>query len=792
MRLLLAHAIRSVRRDPLCVAAVVLNLGLGLGISIAAAFLLEALVFRLPSHVLAPERLVVVPGVTNYFEYLRLYKAARSLQIASFTRTESILGRGLDAAPIRLECVTPEYFSVLGTTAMHGRTFAASDLESGDGNSVVLGYGQWQHWFGGDPGAVGQPVRLAGRLYTVVGVLPRGFTGVGLEDVGAWILLRASPETCSFTGRSLLTSTAGAWLTTVGRLENGVSHVHAAAELAALADPSDTGTSGTAPVDRLTIVSLTESRRLQFARSIRSAEWLGGGAIVLLLIACLNVSGLFCVRMIERRGEIAIRLQLGATRTVVFAQTIADHAVWALLSVPPAAVVALWTHAMLRGFFPIDASGDLISLRWFWILGCSAIVAVGLSSILPIVQSIAVSPFPGLPSGQSLVSDRSGFRKLLLILQVGLALGLCVYASLFVRSVQNLGTNVGFDIDPLVVVSLQAPVGQGSVASARDQLERLQGQIEKIPDVESVSATTGPLLGAERSSLRLLIKGAGTESEMAAFNAISPGYFATTGTRLVKGRAFNDQDRANTPTVGIISRGLAGRLWPNQDPLGRCVVAGPEACVTIVGVSESRRHGSLMRSTEELHLPIAQASSITPDSGLPILVVRVRDASQRAASVISAVRSLGPNAAALTVRPLTELAQFQTRSWRLSATMFSFFATAAVGLAAMGIYGSFALATRQRRSEFGLRMALGASRFDVAKLVMGQGVAVVGAGLFIGILGTLVVTRLVATQFFNVASTDEFSMGVAMTIVFVAGVCGCVVPAVRASSVDPAIALRHQ
>jgi putative ABC transport system permease protein len=789
------YALRRMRRQPGFTALIALTLALGVGANAAMFGLVDVLMFRTPAHVPEADRIVSVRGAANYVAYQELRERLHVLDLTAYTRQTLSLGQGAGAVPLRAECVTPSYFSVAGASPWRGRDFAAADDELGAPRTIVLSHGFWSSQFGADSRVLGSSVVVAGRSFDVIGVAPRGFTGLGLEARDAWILLTAAPEACSFSGTNLLRSRGGGWLSTVGRLTGGTTLPQARAELAA-AEPHIEERPKRL-VDRELVDGSFElrpiyaSRRLSLSEDSRLALWLAGGAAMLFLLACANVAGLLWTHTLDRGREMAVRLQLGASRRRVFGQLLIEHILVAALGGAAAVMVGIWIAEGIRQYFPFAVDADLMGGRTLAAVAGLAFVAGLLSGVVPAFQASKAGTERFLRTGTALMGSRSRFRTALLSVQVGLALMLVAAAGLFVASVTNYRRDFAYDLNRVVVASID--FRRSSVRTPQEiqaVFRLLEERVRRLPQVERTALSAAPILGSG-GSLRIFAIRRSKEApsaEMNALSEVSSDYFAALGLTMAAGRGFTANDSPGEPVV--INEALAATLFPGEDPIGKPLLVGSRQR-SIVGVSRpfrmSIRPNDQADSQIFVPLPGTGDSETTPQ----VLLVRTRRAASSALPAIStALQSAAPDLPYVNVRTLEELADVQARSWLLGATVFGLFGALAVILAGIGIYGALAFSIRQRTTEIGVRMALGAMRRDIARMVLRHGALVASIGLVLGLGGAFAGSRYIESVLFNVAAVDVRTLATASAVVVLAALLGCIVPAIRAARVDPAVALR--
>lgn len=785
MRFLLREAQFAVRRfgRRSSFPGVLLALALGVGANAATLTLAAALLLAAPDHVRDPERVVLAPAIGTWVAYSDVSRRSKTLDLAARTRNELSLGAGAEAAAVRVECVTRGYFDLLGVRPVAGRTFRASDAVRGAGGSIVLSHGLWMRRFGGRPEAVGRRVVLSDRGHVVAGVMPRGFRGAGAEAVDAWIPLVAAPELCSFTGTNLLDADGGAWLRVVGRLRDGFDLRDAEAELASLAFET--------PPGRLVVPAYGAWRAR--TRDGRVTLWLAGAGGLIFLVACLNVAVLLSIQGLDRAGEFAVRMQLGATRAQVFAQFLLEHLVAAFACAAAAAGVGGAVGRLLAGLLPVAGLDEFFDGPFFLRLAALTLLAGVASGVGPAIGVARNAQSRPMQATAAPERPGAGRRGGLVAAQFALAVVLVVGAGLFVGTVRHLTRAPGFDPDRVIVATVDLARTGYSADRIRGVFEEFLRRLEKAPRAVSAAVSLAPLLGSGSSTRAFPIRAAGgaERTVVPIFNAVSPDYFATVGTRILRGRRFAAADAGGRAVV-VINEGLAERLWPDAEALGRCVALGGLPCVEVVGVSEDRRHVSVTGVHHEVFVPWSQTARYVAGPTAPTLLVRSRGVAREAVGpVAAALRGADPGLPFLDVRLLADLVDGQTRSWRLGAVVFGLLGGFALALAAVGGFAVLALSVRSRTREIGIRMALGARRGNVLLAVFRGGMGVVGAGLLIGGAAAAAVYRLMDSLLVGVTPADPTSFAAAFLVVLAAGAAACLLPAFRAARMHPAEGVRQ-
>ena len=789
----LAYPLRTLRRNPALVVTVLVTLGLGGGANTAMFGLLGALQRWEPEHVVDPDRVFVVRAAGNYVDYRALRDRTRMLDVAAYARTSHGIGDGPEPLEVRVVCVTGSYFSVLDVHPRLGRGFPDDPADADRERLVLLSEGFWIRYHGGDARAIGSSLRLGDAVFRIAGVLPRGFRGFEPEPVDVWIPLASAPAPCSFTGEDLTASADSSWLTTIGRLREGVSRAAAGAEVASLLAPS-ADRRDAAVVDPTSHVTPAAQWSGDRARQAAVARRLAAGAAVVFVIACANVALLLGIHVAGRRREIALRRQLGASRWRVAALALTDSALLAAGGGVVALLVAHWSHLLLRSVVPFVDTAVFGNDRLLGLLVSFAALAALLSGVLPALHASRIDAGGLAPGGGVGVSEGGGrgFR-IVLAGQLALGLALTVATGLVVRSLVNLTSDTGYRVEDIVVGAFDLTRAPASAAGPMGPVyDALIRRLEGVPDVESASLAFGPLLGSGGFSRAVVVRAGGSgRTETPLFNVVTPGYFATLGTRIVGGRGFGPYDTAARDPVAIVDEGLARRLWDGGEPRGRCIFVYPVPCVTVIGVSEARRQRGLTGSYPEVFVPFSQVALYDPGFLPQTLILRLRSEQSAAVGAVAAVaRTLSTQLPLKSIRPLRDLVDERTRSRRLAARLFGLFGVMAVALACVGAHAVVSAAVRRRTREIGIRVALGAAPGQVVRLVFGEGVIPLAAGLLLGAAASLAGARLLGRLLFNVSAADPLTLSVASLMLGLAVLAGCLGPAVRALRVDPAVTLR--
>ena len=835
----LRHAFRSLRRAPGFTLAATLVLAIGIGANATMFGVVDTLLLRPPAGVADPDRVArvyvrrEVPGLgdftsssATYPDYVDLRDRHPQLAaVAAFASARVPYGRGSGARELRAVFASRSFFPLLGVRPAAGRFFAADEDDPARPVRVaVLDHGFWRREFGGDRAVLGRELTLGDHRYTVVGVAPEGFTGVDLAPVDLWLPIAAADPLAA--SAEAFTSRNWQWMEVLARLRPGASAEGAAAAATAIrrqayAAAAAAPTPGGRRVavvrdgrrggdDEATVVlgPVVRDRGPDRSRAATVSLWLSGVAAVVLLVACANVANLLLVRALGRRRETAVRLALGISRAQLALQLGAESLLLALGGALVGLGVAAVGARVVRRVLLADV-GDVplgVDARVLLFTAGAAVVTALLCGLVPALQAGAPDLTAALKSGprEGGAAAQRRLRDGLVVAQVALTIVLLVGAGLFVRSLRHaLTLDMGIDAERLVVADVDLR-GVGYTPQEADAaFRRMLAAVDAAPEVEraaiSVATPFRTMLAQRlripgRDSLPRPRSGGGPY-----LTGVTDGYFAATGIAVRRGRAITRGDVGAGAPVVVINDALARLYWPGADPLGACMVVGRDStgpCRTVVGVVENAKMSELREDpVPQLYLPLPPGDTTIPP--MRALFVRARgDAPGAAAAVVPAVRramlAAAPDLPYANVRPFTELYAPQVRPWRLGATMFSVFGGAALVLALVGLYAVLAYAVSQRTREIGVRLALGAQRGDVVRLVVGQGMRVAALGLAVGAAGAWAGGRLVREQLFGVTAHDPAVFGLVGATLLLVAAAASWLPARRASHVDPAAALRAE
>lgn len=798
----LKYAVRTLRRAPGFTAVACLTLALGIGVNATIFSLGNGLLLQRPDQIEAPDRLIQIarsydsaPRWDNWsWPAAELIRSEADLLsgVAGYARSSFVVGRGDETEPLSGEYVSGRYFEVLGVRPALGRLLDASDeVAPGAHPVVVLSHGLWMRRFGGDAGVVGRTLSIGFEPYEIVGVAPAGF--VGVESLGSppelWVpaFQRPTPG-----GAPVFDAWGSSWFSLFGRLDEGVPFETAAASMDAIsmrlreawADNGDIRVAvapgiGLAPEDR------AATRGLMLL--------LGGIAVLVLLLTCANVASLFLSRAATRGTEVGVRQALGAGRGRLTRQWVTESLVLALLATALAVPLLHFLGRALPAFFPLPLAASVtpdatvylflaaVGLLAGLLFGGGPAWMVGRWDVARILQE------GGTTGGRG----RTRARDALVVVQLAISVGLVSGAALLGRSALNARTaDPGFDPDGLTVafVNLRAS-GRYEGEALVDFQTRFLEELRALPGVESAAlAGQAPVLGGHsRSTVRRAELPEDTETRYEAeYTPITPGYFRTMGISVLRGRSFR-APAEEAERVAVVNEALARRFWPEEDPVGKTLAGWQDEWRVVGVVSDVQMRSLRAEANPGVYYPYHQA----PDG---YLVAHVRSS----APTTTLARDIRGAAAAvdaeIPVTGVTELRSGLARSLSevrtLGRVIFAFAALALL-LAVVGLYGLIAHGVAQRVREIGIRVALGAGRDALVRLVMGRALTLSAAGVVVGLALSLALGRALRGVLFGVGPVDAATLAASAALLLASVLLAAWIPARRASRVDAAVSLRE-
>ena len=798
--------LRMLRKNPGFTAVAVLTLALGIGanaavFSVVYAVLLRPLPYKDPSSLIVLNETTPMVGTVSvsYPNFLDWRD-----QSHTFSEMAAVRGVGFNLAGVTQPenisggAVSPNFLSMLGVRPFLGRDFDASEEKAGTPPVILLSYSLWQSHFGGDPNIVGRTIKLDDRSFTIVGVLPSNYRSLDKTDVMLPIGVWATDNSEDAKERG-----SRGDLGVIGRLATGVSLTKARAEMEGIA--ARLATEYPASNDRFGVA--LQPIRDAFVSDIRPAILVLFGAVMfVLLIACANVANLFLVRGASRTKEVALRIALGASRGRIISQMLTESFVLAVLGGVLGLALAVAGIGGMSRLIPADMlSGATVNLNGAVLLFAACVVglasfifglAPALHSTKPDVQSELKE---GGRSG-SAGAGQSQLRAALATAEISLALILLVGAGLMMKSLYRLlAVDPGFRPDRVLKLEMDLRTQQYSKDPA--VLNFWQQVLEKVrvlPGVEAAAVGTAVPLTDSHGRADVTMEGmtapAPGNYPHPDVHIISPGFVETLGIPLLRGRTFTDADDEKAPLVGMINAMTAKRFFPKEDPIGKRFMFGhpstdPPKWYTIVGVvGDTRLYGLANPARLEVYVPFRQ----NPRSYMALVVKSGADPAALTSAIREAVQSIDKDQPLFAISTMKELVSNSVATRRMTLVLLGLFSGLALVLGAIGIYGVISYSVAQRTHEIGIRMALGAPRRDVFRLVVGQGLELAGIGIAIGIAGALGLARLMSSLLYGISATDfETFAGVSILLALVA-LLACFIPAQRAMRVDPTVALRYE
>ena len=804
------YGARVLARNKGFTAVAVLTLALGIGANTAIFSVVNDLLLR-PLPYGDAERIVMLWEVTPEgrhqnttsranFRAWREQGAGFESMAAFSDQRLNLTGAG-DPEEVSVQLATPELFKVLGVETLHGRVLIEDDARLGSAG-VVMSYGFWKRRFGGDPGLVGKPITLNGIPYNVVGIMPAGFqwhikqrSGTG-RPAELWAVLPM------LTTSGPASNERGRFLSVVGRLKGGVSVGQAAAELKTI----HTRLEQDSPYNKGYTAEVIPLRD-QFVGNVRPALWILLGAVgLVLLIACANVANLLLSRVAAREKEIALRTALGARRIRVIRQLLTESLLLSLLGSALGLLVAWWGIGALVAISP----RDLVNLQnvginltvLAWTLGISLVTGV-VFGVAPALEATRMNLNDALKDGGGKGAEAQGSRSrrvrgVLVVGEVALALMLLAGAGLLVKSFAQLRKiNTGFETDNVLTMVLRLPAAKYKedpqfVAFFRQALERVRA----LPGVRSAGIVNFlPLYGGLGSATGFNIDGQPApppgEGPSTNVRVADAGYFDAMGIPLLRGRNFTPAEDAEARHVVLVSESFARKYFPGEDPIGKRIkvfMSEEPAWTEIVGVVGDVRYDNL---TAEAEPTVYEPHPELTYEFMTLVIRTAGDPAAMAPAVRRELSSIDPDQPVSDVRTMNQVMAETVGRARFNTLLLGIFAGLATLLAAIGIFGVMSYSVTLRTRELGLRMALGAQPGRVLMLVLRQGLLLTLAGIGVGLVGALALTRVMSGLLYGVDANDPTTFAAIVLLLSVVSLIACYIPARRATRVDPLIALRY-
>jgi predicted permease len=803
------YGMRMLARNPGFTAVAVLTLALGIGAnSTIFSWINSTLLHPIPGVTHTGEMFALSRGGTarsapsfSYLDYVDLRDRNRSFSalMASDIRPMDLTGAG---RPERVwgTLATANYFDVLGVRPILGRgLLPGEEQKPGGAPVVVISYRLWQTHFGAEPTVLGRTVDVNHHPFSIVGIAPPAFQGsqTGLRS-DLWIPMMMEEQVVS--GGDRLQRRSSDWLELLGRLKPGISPQRAQQEMSLLMQQiveqyPDSHQSR----NDVTLHPLWRAPHGANAYFYILLPMLMAIAGVVLLLACANVANLLLVRSIARSREIAIRLSLGAGRSRLVRQFLVESLLLALAGGGVAAMLTFWTAGTFAEFLPptnLPISLDVRADRTVLLATLAiSVVAAVIFGVLPALRSSRLAPVAVLKEDLGTASgglQKARLASALVVAQISLSLLLLICAGLFIRGFRRAQRlDAGFNPDHVLVASYDLFPAGYAPAEGREFHRQLLAKLEALPGVLSVTLADWIPFGFINDSTTVKLEGyvpQAKESMIIREADVGPNYLRTMQIPLLAGRDFTSQDTNGSQPVAIVNQVLAERYWPHQNAIGKWLEAEGQR-FAVVGIARTGNYDRLDETPQPFfYLPLFQdyshdATIHARVSGDPLAF---------ASAVEKTVHELNADLPVVDVATLNSQVELASTNQRIAATFVGAFGMLALVLAAVGIYGVIAYTTRQRTHEIGIRMALGAERVDVLRLVLGQGLRLTLLGLTVGLTMSWALTRFLRGVLFGVAATDPLTFaGVPVLLCFVA-LAASYIPARRATKVDPMVALRHE
>jgi predicted permease len=796
------YAFRSLCRDPALSSFIVVTLALGLGANVTAFGLVDRLLLRGPAHVADAGRVVRLYGQVEfagrglqtssyipYDAYLQFRQAAAFTRVGAYNVGERTVGSGEEARRVRVGQTLGGFFPLLGVRPALGRLFDGEEDAATAGPLAVLSHELWQSRVGGDPDVIGRTIIVDDVPHEIVGVTPRGFTGTDPRRVAVWTL-----------GSSATAGTRN-W-NIVGRLRTGITGEAAGAELTAMHEPTQRGSFTWFRDARITAGSLSLGADGRLPVEATLARWLAAVTLLVLLIAFANVVNLLLARVARRRRELAVRISLGAGRARVMRLIALEGLLLAVASGAASLFVArIMDPIVRRGLFGGEAE---------WTLGLTDWRLLGIAAGAVLLTALCVGLVPAWRSGDERMTKelRGGrnaapanatLRAGLTIVQAAFSVVMLVGAGLFLRSMANVSAvDLGVDADWVIAAeAVLPPAPRGRNAELERQAYRqLERAIGSAPGVEGVAIAIGLPLDGGTFSAAAFVPGSDSVPVMPGggpyVSTVSARYFDVVGTRIVRGRPFTDADREGSEPVVIVNETMSRMLWADSGALHRCIHIGQQSnpCSRIVGIAEDvHRTGLREQPSFQYYIPLGQQSMF---GGAQLVIRPAAGAGVSFAELRRTIMEADPSIRAVEVRPLSASLAAELRPLRLGIVTFGLSGGLALLVAVLGLYSVMSYLVAWRTHEIGIRSALGATRADIALLVLRGGLGLASAGVALGLVLAMGAGRWLEPHLFETSARDAgVAAAVAAGMLATAALAGWM-PSRRATRISPTEAIRAE
>jgi putative ABC transport system permease protein len=803
----LIYSVRMLLKKPGLTVVAIVAMGLGIGantaiFSVVNTVLLQPLPYDQPEQLLrlaTEQRNQALDGRGAFStpDFLDVQQRSTTLEyVATFQGAGTVMTEGGDPERLLGAVVNADYFPLLRVKPILGRVFTREEDKPGAAPVILISHGLWQRRFGGDPNIIGRELNLGGKT-TVIGVMPAGFEyPISDDNQDFWEPLFSA----SFMTKEVRESRANRFFQVIGRLKPGVTIEQAKADLDVLSRQIEQQS----PESNTNLIFNAVSMHEDITRDYRSALLVLLGAVgLVLLIACANVANLLLARAAVRQKEVAIRMALGASRSRIASQLLTESVLLSLAGGLVGLLLASWGIKLLVAYGPADVPRlhDVSLDRYvlFFTFGVATLTGVlfGLTPALNVSK-----PDPGnmlKETGRGAAQGaRNWMRSALIVSEVALSLMLLVGAGLLIHSFWRLlQTDAGFD--PKGVLALDIPLSRATYTKDEQRsaaFEQLIGRMKTLPGVRDVSLVSNVPMTDFDYELSFQVEGREPykpgEEAVADYTVVGADYFRTMNIGLLRGRVFTEHDTANSPQVMVVSNAFVRQYFPNEEPIGRRIVfdGNDKTAREIVGVvADVRRNGLDVNVQPEMYVSHVQK----PERRLNVVIrTEAEDALQLAQAARAEVKAFDPNQIIWRSQTLDQLLSTSVAPRRFNMLLLGIFAGVALVLAAVGLYGVMSYSVSWRTREIGIRMALGARRADVLRLVVRQGMTMTLIGLALGLVGAFSISRVLRGLLHGVSPTDPLTFVAVSIVLLVVALLACLVPARRATRVDPIIALRTE
>jgi putative ABC transport system permease protein len=802
----LVYSARMLWKKPSLTAVAIIAIGLGIGantaiFSVVNTVLLQPLPFPQPKQLvnIASEQrnqTLDARGTSSVPDFLDIQKSSTTLQyVATYQGSGTFTTDGNEPERLLGAIVSSDYFNVLGVKPELGRVFTSDEDKPGAAPVVLISHALWQRRYAGDPNIIGREIDLGGKT-TVVGVMPAGFEfPISDDNQDYWEPLFSA----AFMTKEVREERANRFLPVIGRLKPGATVEQAKADLDLISRQIEQSS----PVSNTNVIFNTVSMHEDVTRDYRPALLVMLGAVgLVLLIACANVANLLLARAVARQKEIAIRMALGASRRRIAGQLLMESVLLALAGGAFGLLLATWGTDLLVAYGPADVP----RLREVGVDRYVLFFTLGLATLTGIVFGLAPAlhasrPAPGnmlKENGRGVYSGRNRMRSALIVSEVALSLMLLAGAGLLINSFWRLlQTNAGFN--PKGVLALDIPLSRETYKTTEERVaafQQLIARMKTVPGVRDVSVVSNVPLSENDIEVSFQVEGRKPykpgEEAVADYTVIGNDYFRTMDIALLRGRVFTDGDTANSPSVMVVSKAFTKVYFPNEDPIGKRIILDGKNKTPreIVGVVDDVRRKGLDSDVQpEMYFSFVQK----PERRLN-LVIRstTEDASQLTPAARAEVKAFDPRQIIWRAQTLEQMLSTSVAPRKFNMLLLGIFAGVALVLAAVGLYGVMSYSVSWRTQEIGIRMALGAKRTDVLQMVVRQGMTMTLIGLALGLVGVIALSRVMVGLLYGVSPTDPLTFTGVSIVLLVVALLACLIPARRATRVDPIVALRSE